>query len=809
MCAAPFAAQTQDQAIDTWLAVARAGRASEALNGMRAIVAANPGSQRAARDRIVVANWAEAHEEALTAYAQLSDDIPGYVTMAAALSARRLERFDRAEALYRVQLAVAPNDHEAQAGIVLSRLGDAASAADAVAAVRAEQAAAMALAWLPTARSARATREWVPLLEAAAIARERQKRYTEALTLWQTLVQAAPDSVAARRSLLFVASRVGAASIAESMAQNIGSGIDDVARLRIQQDATATAIRWGEAQVDVDTGTKRYGWTDRALGSSLGDQMRAPAGSALARNADFDRMIALRDRVLMQDAITLYRSLLERRIVMPPYVTVAAADAYLYERQPAIARDLYRAAIDEDQRASGRPTREWQFSLMWALLECEQWPETHALVDELWAEARTATKLPNPEDLNTFTRASVVRALARLYGDELRPAHALLNDLRDLAPHNLSIRAAYSAWLQTNGMRFQSNELLRQALAEDPDFLTARIALADSEFNLSRFISAREHVAQLISEYPENRAVQRSEDTLAMHDAPALKLTAALGSPRGDRANHREWRVDASVYTTPLFENYRGFAHVFDANSTAAALTTRRTRAGLGGEMRREGLNMSLELHADAQPATHRAGVALQLSLWPSDLWRVRADVDSNTLDIPLRATQAGTFARQYSLELSTRYAYLRGASLGMNAYRFSDGNNRLNLAAAWRQRLVEGPVYRLDGDLNAYTSSNSRRDVPYFSPRRDASVEATLTNEWRTWRFYESSFMQRLALSAGEYWQQGYATLPTLSARYEHEWEQQRNYVLRYGVSWARRPYDGKQEARTQAYVDIDWRLR
>jgi biofilm PGA synthesis protein PgaA len=808
-------AQVSDQDIDRAVLTAKTGRPADALRALREIVAANPTSLRAARDRVVVANWAEAHEEALSAHAALVGDVPAYVHGAAALSARRLGRFERAEQLYRVQLMIEPNQREAQAGVVLSRLGaeQGLAAGDAAqAAARAEQAAALALGWLPVERSLRATREWVPLLEALAVTRERQQRYTEALTVWQTLLQAAPDSRVARRAMLFIASRLGAASVAESMVRGLEAELDATARMRVRQDATATAIRWGEAQAGLDGAVARYGWTDRGLSSNATDRIIAPPDSPLERNAAFDRMIALRDRVLMRDAIALYRSLVEAKFVLPGYVIAAAADAYLYERQPAVARDLYQAALMLHQRDNAKPNREWQFALMWALLECEDWKATHDLVDALWTESSTNTKLPNPDpaEFARLTRASIVQALARLYADELRPSYTLLRDLRDLAPHNLSIRAAYAAWLQSNGMRFESNELLRQTIAEDGDYLTARIALADSEFGLSRFSSARERIAALVSEYPENRAVQRSHDTIVMHDAPELRVSTSLGAPRGDRAARREWRLDAMLYSPPIYENYRAFAHLFDASAAlpvGGAMV--RTRLGFGGEMRREGLDMTLELHRDVRPKNDRLGVALQLSLWPSDLWRVRAGVDSNTLDIPLRATQAGVFARKLSLEMSTRYAYLRGASLGMNAYRFSDGNNRLNLAAAWRQRLIEGPVYRLDGDIGAYASSNSRSDVAYFSPRHDASVELSLTNEWRTWRFYEDSFMQRLGVSVGEYWQHGFAGLPTLSARYEHEWDRQRNYVLRYGVSWSRRPYDGKQETRTQGYLDLGWRLR
>jgi len=808
-------AQDIDQQITQWVDAARAGRTADALAGLRALVARHPDSQRAVGDLVVVANWAEAHDEALNLYARIQAHAPAYVTAAAALSARRTQQFELAETLYRKLLVTTPDDRVAQAGVVLSRLGAepdrGGSAAD-----RSEEAAALALGWLPRERNARARREWVPLLEALAIVRERQRRHSEALTLWQTLLQAAPDSAAARRAIVFVASRLGAASTAESVAAGISAGIDDAARLRLRQDGTATAVRWGEAQAQVDPAAARFGWTDRALASNELDRRLAPPGSPLAANADFDRLVALRDRVRMVEVIALYRQLLREGKPVPDYALAAAADAYLYERQPDVARDLYRGAIESAIRLSGKPPQEWQFSLLWALLECEAWRDARALVEQLWQDRRSATRRvdPEPADFAAFTRVSVVRALVRLYADELRPAHTLLADLRDLAPHNPAIRAAYAASLQANGRRFANNELLRQTLADDPDYLTARIALADSEYELSRFASARAEVERLQRDYPENRAVQRAADTQAMHAAPELRLSTSLGAPRGDRngdgVRHHEWRLEAHAYSAPLRDHYRLYAHLFAAHADGAGVTAsaRRDRAGIGIETRNEGVDASVELHGDLQPE-RRAGLALQLSIWPSDRWRARVTYDSNTLDIPLRATQTGVHAQQLSLDGTLQFNYLRSAALAYNGYRFSDGNARHSLSAAWRQRLVEGPQYRLDARVDAYASSNTRSDVAYFSPRRDRSLDVTLVNEWRTWRFYESSLTQRLALSAGEYWQAGHGALPALAVRYEHEWEVQRHYTLRYGIGWARRPYDGRQETRSSAFIDIAWRLR
>ena len=76
MCVARLSAQITDQAIDRWVSTAKAGRATEALAALRELVAANPTSVRAAQDRVVVATWAEAYEEALAGSAQLRGVIP-------------------------------------------------------------------------------------------------------------------------------------------------------------------------------------------------------------------------------------------------------------------------------------------------------------------------------------------------------------------------------------------------------------------------------------------------------------------------------------------------------------------------------------------------------------------------------------------------------------------------------------------------------------------------------------------------------------------------------------------------------------
>src|SRR3546814_16863762 len=63
------------------------------------------------------------------------------------------------------------------------------------------------------------------------------------------------------------------------------------------------------------------------------------------RRARLDRILAYHARFRMRDAVAEYESLRAQGVTVPPYVLAGVASAYLYLRQPAIARDLSREVI--------------------------------------------------------------------------------------------------------------------------------------------------------------------------------------------------------------------------------------------------------------------------------------------------------------------------------------------------------------------------------------------------------------------------------------------------------------------------------
>ena len=111
-----------------------------------------------------------------------------------------------------------------------------------------------------------------------------------------------------------------------------------------------------------------------------------------------------------------------------------------------------------------------------------------------------------------------------------------------------------------------------------------------------------------------------------------------------------------------------------------------------------------------------------------------------------------------------------------------------------------------LGGDASHNTLDTG---ASYFNPKNDHSLWLTAAVENLTWRNYERSFRQRLALTGGRYWQEYYRTgldrghriRPPLGTRARPL------PALRHRAQLFR-PYDGTREARTFANMNVLWRF-
>ena len=173
-----------------------------------------------------------------------------------------------------------------------------------------------------------------------------------------------------------------------------------------------------------------------------------------------------------------------------------------------------------------------------------------------------------------------------------------------------------------------------------------------------------------------------------------------------------------------------------------------------------------------------------------------------------MQAHLAGINARHGLGEIVWRAHESRSAAVSLDRFAFSDGNRRDVAQARWTERVIAGPVYKLEITAGLYASKNSLTGAPYFNPVSDVSPTLEFANEWLQWRRYTRAFRHRVVVMVGDYRQQGFGTQPVAGARYEQEWTADDRLTLRYGVGRSRHPYDGVQTVRNYAYFSLNWRF-
>jgi biofilm PGA synthesis protein PgaA len=302
--------------------------------------------------------------------------------------------------------------------------------------------------------------------------------------------------------------------------------------------------------------------------------------------------------------------------------------------------------------------------------------------------------------------------------------------------------------------------------------------------------------------------VVRAARLWQVHNMRELIVDGTIGSSNGGSAptGTRDYAVESWLYSSPLAYQYRAFAHLYDAQAKFDNGIGRRERAGVGLEYRSPLVTATGELSHGLNES--ETGVSGSLALTPNDYWTFRGKLDSSENDIPLQARLFGINAWSAQGEVIWRAHESRNAGVLFAYQGFSDGNNRDITQAHWTERVIAGPVYKLEVTAGLYASRNSLAGAPYFNPSRDFSPTLEFDNEWLQWRRYTRAFRHRLAVTVGDYWQQGFGTRPVTNLRYEQEWTADDRLTFRYGVGRSLHPYDGVQTTHYYGYFHVDWRF-
>jgi biofilm PGA synthesis protein PgaA len=741
----------------------------------------------------VILGWAGEHTEALALLDRIDrPGAPSYVIESLANSSRRAQRYDLAELLYAEAIARAPGRIEPQIGLARTQ-------ADAG---KIDEAAAL----IERLRATNPRR--IDVIEAFADIAIARRDYYGALAAFQSLLAQDSTHRAAVRGKIQTLARLGTPQLAIELADRNPGALSGVERDVIAADRTARQIRWGIIAADTGRGPARFAGLDIALADSAAAGARAMDTAAVLNAIEhrlaLDRIIALSERYRMRDAVALYEAMAARAAPVPAYAQSAAASAYLYLEQPERARDLYRKALatDPDNLESG-------LGLFYALAESEEHAAALAQIEHLvtvvplsidaWSRA---TVRENP----AYARVAAARAMAPLFANRPGEAEQRLHALSDRAPYNMEIRTDYASAMRARGWPRAAEEELRWILAVDPDNSGALGERAGALLELRDFRRAETALAAAQAVAAEDGRVVRAGRLSKVNELRELIVDGTFGRSSGGPTGTQDYAVDTRLYSSPFAYNYRAFAHAFNAEARFDNGTGRRNRAGAGLEYRSPLITATGELsHGLNDGAT---GAAASLAVTLNDFWTFRGTLNSSANETPLQASLAGITARRGSGEVVWQAHESRSAALSYAHMDFSDGNRRDITQARWTERVIAGPVYKLEVTGALYASRNSFATAPYFNPSSDFSPTLEFANEWLQWRRYTRSFRHRVVAAVGSYRQQSFGSGPVYGARYEQEWDADDRLTLRYGVGRSLHPYDGVQTARNYGYFNLNWKF-
>lgn len=753
-------------------------------------------------DQIQTLSWLGRDADVLASAVSIEDlDPPDYVLVAIAHAARNQRDFATAERYY-ARLA------ERNPGSLPARLNLARVMLD-------RQHSTAALEYLRLLRQDYPGNLDIELLQAQA--HEMGNDSKSAITHYQNALALNPSYPEAVRGLTNLLVKTDDAPGAVNLANANRTLFNDDEWASLKWGHAAWMIRQGESALARDA--RNYASTDRAIvavNQNLAsvDSLHLTSPSYWRNLAHFDLMVALRDRRRLNETIALYETLRNQQINPPVYARIAAGDAYLNNRQPEQARDIYLNVLNEVPNHLNS-----KIALAYAYLEAEQ-PALALQTAEKLAQDEPEMRIEKTSDgretqLDNPLKATagMIAAVFRAYTDDLDGAQLALENLRQRYPDNIDIRNKLAEIYYYRGWPRKAQQAILAAQQQAPGHFGLKLNQARVLHELRDYPEEQRLTHQLYSDYPEDSGTRRQLNAWKRHNKTELKLFASASSSHNQTTKNNDFvasddvAIDGFLYTPPIGKNFRLFTH--DGWRTGAFREGRGylRHFGTGVEYAEGDVMATAEAHYD-NFKSDAIGVDLGLDYRIDDHWQLFSRLSSLDNTISLRALSSGVTGK--TARVGTIYQTHESQSFRVaGSYtHYSDENNRFGFDAQYFERWISGPVYKFATYLNAGYSTNQHQLGAYFSPKQDAIASITLDNDWLSYRDYETDFHQRLSLTLGGYWQQDFGVNPVGNLQYEHRWHLGSDVELSYGGGRSYRYYDDALTETWQLFLAADARF-
>ena len=639
------------------------------------------------------------------------------------------------------------------------------------------------------------------VLKAAAKSYRNLRNYPRALTLYQEGMQDYPTDTSFAAGEILVLADEGQYDQALALAQNTPPALSPAEMHQIEGQEAAALVREGEAAPDLPP--QRFAITDRSierLNTLIASWQNQPNAANDILHARFDRMVALRDRVRMRDVINEYQSLKNSQVPIPPYALQAAADAYLYEHDPKTAAALYQQVITAEPQNT-----EAQIGLFYTYIETENFKNAYALIDRLNAQQPT---LPAAERVRT----EILAARARQYADNLAAAQKRVETVAAAVPAQANVQASLGDIYSAQGWPRRASMEYAAAAQTDPNNLGVKTGTANDNLQLRNYPLAEQQTQYLHTFYPENRSVQRLQQSWDIYNRPELQVSVGQAW-RSDNANTvvgtNGLTVGSRLYSSPIDYYYRPYVGLDYSSDKLQTGLDENQHYVAGLQYRAPDITASGEVSENLYTGnrTHMGGAA-DIAYDLNDRWQIggRGEIFSN--DTPLKALANGITANGGSV--FTVYQPYDGQrfSLRTGLLEFSDNNTRTYASGNWDERLASWPHFKIDWVTGLWASHNTVTNAPYYNPGYD--FEATTGPEFidTIYRHYEFVYDQRLSIQPGIYEEKGHGSGLSGSITYQQRVRANDALNAGWGVTLGRQLYDGSGENSVTLFSDVDWRF-
>ena len=771
------------------LVAAKEGRFDESFITFAKLIKELPNDAGIKADYIVVLTWAKKNQEALE-FAKSIDinTAPTYCINALARAARDSGQYAQALQLYELVIQREPNNLDPVLGKILTHI----------------DAGEFDVSSADLSRLRQQYPNNIEVYRALSYLGQQTQQPVIVIDANTHILELNNKDKAAARALIIAAREAGATTQAMMLVEKYPDAIDKNEIDKINNDAAALNIAWGSYSAKEPA--NRFVDTDKAL-AKLDEACHCDWSTLDLRldknqNLVFDRIVALRNRYRMQEAINQYKQLVQAKVNPPAYVLSAVGDAYLYKRMPEDALKVYDASIAKD--SSNIQTK---FSKFYTLVELERFDDANNLIASLSKDVplyRTRTKnpviRPNETKLEIDSKAAYLLA----YGDDLAGAEAKFQALNNTGPMNHDVEVALAEIWRWRGWPEKAELHMSKTTLDYPSEILPKAILANSHLDLRDWRVAEVEIQSLVNDYPENASVQELNRRLELHNRRQLTAVAFTSQSSGSALGSRSKGLNAVLYSSPIDYNYRAFLGTQYEYANYPEGVGHAFFPGLGLEYTNRDWRLTGAV-SQGIPSNNGVTATLTAEYRVNDYWSVASLLDINSSQMPLRGLRTGTSGDLVNVSSTYRWSDLTSASILAGYMNMDDGNQREMINMAFDRRLITKPHYKLTAHIHADTSHNKEVDVGYFNPASDVDTKIILDNEWMLWRRYERSFGHRLQVGAGQYWQKNFGTGSTWSVSYEQQFKWDDAFEIDYGVERSRHPYDGVSETATQLFARLN----